>query len=332
MVRWISYVWRGYFYNMKFIPLINSDKLVKVDDSDYEYLLQFVWRLSSPAPNKYYAQTDKSILMHRLILNLTDSNIWGDHKDSDGLNNQRNNLRTCNKIQNGYNAIKHTYRKGIPLSSKYKGVSYSKKDGKWKVSITAKDAINNPAKVEQNRIFIGMFDDEISAGIAYNHAALKYHGEFAKINLIPGWENIIPKKSDGGFSSKYNGVWFNNRTESWVATIKNDETGEKHNKYFDLELHAAVYYNIKNLEFNGDNGKINNINDWQNITPIPRNPERKYIGVGKNRQGTWRATLCIGKLHLHLGTFKTEDEAALAYNKKAIELLGDKAKLNVIEE
>jgi hypothetical protein len=34
----------------------------------------------------------------------------------------------------------------------------------------------------------------------------------------------------------------------------------------------------------------------------------------------------------YLGLFKTEIDAALAYNKKALELYGDNAKLNIIED
>lgn len=317
---------------MKLISLINSDKLVKVSDEDFEYLNQWKWRLSNPARNKWYAQTGKKVLMHRVILGLTDPNIWGDHLDSDGLNNQRENLRTCSKIENGYNVRKSCGRNGKPHSSIYKGVSFCKKTGKWKVSITAKDSINNPNSKEGNRIFIGLFDEEISAGIAYNHSATKYHRNFAKVNDIPNWENIIPVISHHGKSSDYYGVWFNTLTNCWVANIKNDLTGEERRKNFDLELHAGIYFNIHNQKLNGDNGKLNDIEDWEQIIPIPRAPDRKYKGLSKNRFGNWRVTVVVNKIHHHMGTFKEEKEAARVYNESAIKLLGDKAKLNIIEK
>lgn len=53
----------------------------------------------------------------------------------------------------------------------------------------------------------------------------------------------------------------------------------------------------------------------------------KHKGVSKNSQGYWRAGIDADK-HYHLGTYKTEDEAGMAYNLKAIELFGDKAVLN----
>lgn len=42
----------------------------------------------------------RTVLMHRLIMGLTDPLIEGDHKDNDGLNNQRYNLRECSHIEN----------------------------------------------------------------------------------------------------------------------------------------------------------------------------------------------------------------------------------------
>lgn len=58
----------------------------------------------------------------------------------------------------------------------------------------------------------------------------------------------------------------------------------------------------------------------------------KYKGVAFKkdvfRKSPWRAMIGKDYHHYHLGYFKTESEAALAYNKKAIELYGEFAKLN----
>lgn len=63
-----------------------------------------------------------------------------------------------------------------------------------------------------------------------------------------------------------------------------------------------------------------------------RNGTSGFKGVSwRKKDKGWRAQLWhLGKA-IWLGCYKTKEEAALAYNKKAIELHGDFAKLNVVE-
>lgn len=59
----------------------------------------------------------------------------------------------------------------------------------------------------------------------------------------------------------------------------------------------------------------------------------KYKGVHWNTQtGRWKALLHVGAECIHLGYFTCEHQAALAYNKKAIELHGEYANLNVVPQ
>ncbi len=105
--------------------------------------------------------------MHRLILNL-DKELC-DHKDGNGLNNQRNNIRAATKSQNNMNKIGRG-------SSSYLGVYIHKKDAvkKWRAQI----------KVNDKKIHIGVFEREEDAALAYNKMAIKYHKEFANLNII----------------------------------------------------------------------------------------------------------------------------------------------------
>jgi hypothetical protein len=61
-------------------------------------------------------------------------------------------------------------------SSKYRGVYFVKRDKCWRSKITVNDMM----------IVLGNFTDEFAAALAYNAAALKYHGQFAVLNVFDG--------------------------------------------------------------------------------------------------------------------------------------------------
>lgn len=157
---------------MKQIPL-GQDKFALVDDEDYDYLMQWNWHLKTPKNNEntcYATRKDgnKSIKMHREIMKFPLSRI--DHKDRNGLNNQKDNLRKCTHAQNMRNR-----RKKSGCSSQFKGVTWCKELQKWKGKITFDGKI----------IHIGYFDNEIDAALAYNVKAIELFGQFALLNEIP---------------------------------------------------------------------------------------------------------------------------------------------------
>jgi group I intron endonuclease len=58
-----------------------------------------------------------------------------------------------------------------------------------------------------------------------------------------------------------------------------------------------------------------------------------YTGVSFNKKNkNWKSRIAKDGKTYYLGVYKTEEEAAEAYNKKALELYGQNAKLNIIEE
>jgi hypothetical protein len=151
-----------------------KDKFTLVDDDDYEMLSKFKWNVYKYKHVSYvYRQIRvdskiKAILMHREVMGVSDNSILVDHKDHDGFNNQKSNLRLANKIQNGYNRNKNKV-----ANSKYKGVCWSKTNKKWMAQIC----------VNTQRMHLGFFADEIEAAKVYDVAAMKHHGEFANINF-----------------------------------------------------------------------------------------------------------------------------------------------------
>jgi hypothetical protein len=92
-----------------------------------------------------------------------------DHKDGDGLNNQRANLRPATNSRNGANRL---YSKPNP-SSPYRGVWWAKVNKKWRSAI----------KVDGKYIHLGLFTDEVEAALAYDDAARKFFGEFSRPNF-----------------------------------------------------------------------------------------------------------------------------------------------------
>lgn len=178
MPGFLAQVGHFYFNIMKEIVLTKG-KVALVDDSDFEWLNQWKW-YAYKAGNSFYAKRveyyfdgnirkRKMIKMHRLILGLKDPKIFVDHRDHDGLNNQRANIRPCNNSENQRN---RQSAKGS--SSNYLGVYWYKKYSNWNVKIH----INGKQKT------LGYFKTEIEAAMAYNEAAKIHHKEFANLNII----------------------------------------------------------------------------------------------------------------------------------------------------
>lgn len=150
----------------------NSELSMSVDDEDYEHLSKFRWR-SVRDHNTFYAyrsykdnQGKKySISTHRMILGLSPGDkLYGEHKDRNGLNNTRENLRIATNSQNQANM-----RLKKNNTSGYKGVSFRKEERKWEAYI----------KVNRKRIHLGNFESAEEANQAYKDAAKTYFGEFA---------------------------------------------------------------------------------------------------------------------------------------------------------
>ena len=140
-----------------------------VDDDDFDRLNQWKWRAITGPRTKYARRHGSGVLMHCEIL-AAPPGMERDHRDGNGLNNQKNNLRVCTKSQNQCNARKH--RNGT--SSDYVGVSKDTRYGGYRARIT----------IDKKVIWLGCFKTQEEAARIRDLAAIKYHGEFARLNNV----------------------------------------------------------------------------------------------------------------------------------------------------
>lgn len=144
---------------------LTQGKFAIVDDRDYEWLNQWEWYYSS----KGYAVRGypKRVLMHRVILNTPDG-LETDHINLNRLDNRRSNLRSVTSSQNNINKLLREDNK-----SGFKGVYWHKASKKWLAQIS----------LNRKHYYLGIFVNPKEAAFVYDQAALKYHREFARLNL-----------------------------------------------------------------------------------------------------------------------------------------------------
>lgn len=168
---------------MKQIPLSKTGKVnagkhfALVDDEDFEYLNQWNWSLSYNMSGTQYAESainGKRVKMHRVLLGLTNPKIFGDHKDLNGLNNQRDNIRVATQTENNRN--KQPKKNG---TSQYLGVMLSVR--KYKESVYTR--WYSQITIKGKKHHIGSFKIEEDAAKSYDKRAKIEFGEFANLNF-----------------------------------------------------------------------------------------------------------------------------------------------------
>uniref|UniRef100_A0A6M3JCL7 Putative homing endonuclease n=1 Tax=viral metagenome TaxID=1070528 RepID=A0A6M3JCL7_9ZZZZ len=167
---------------MKEIQL-SQGKVALVDDADYEWLNQWKWYAERHRGYLFYAARNSPmvnscprtrIYMHWLVLGAK----GGDHKDGNGLNNQRGNLRGCTHRQNSMNTRPQTGGASI-----YKGVVRERKSKihPWRAQIM----------VQGKNAHLGCYATEGEAALVYNQKAAEIFGEFARLNVIGDYKQCL---------------------------------------------------------------------------------------------------------------------------------------------
>lgn len=146
--------------------------LVLLDDEDFERVNSIKWYVNVNRNNEVYNRSCKTIhnYLSRFILNCLDKSFDIDHKNLNKLDNRKCNLRIATRSKNCMNKALQSNS-----TSGYKGVSFDRKVNKYRSYI----------KLNGKLLHTGFFVNPIDAAIAYNKAAIKHFGEFAKINQIP---------------------------------------------------------------------------------------------------------------------------------------------------
>ena len=156
---------------MKQIKL-TQNQFALVDNEDFEWLNQWKW-YAYKTNYSYYVRRNGynkgkqiTICMHRVVVKAKKYQEV-DHKDRNGLNNCKANLRICTRQQNRMNSVGWG-------SSIFKGVSWHKHRKRWSARIGANGKLK----------YMGLFDKEIEAAKAYNEEATKQFGAFARLNIF----------------------------------------------------------------------------------------------------------------------------------------------------
>lgn len=144
-----------------------------VDDEDYQRVMEAGrWHVRHTPDGRSYAKrtiansdrTFTTVLLHTFLTG------WAcvDHRNGDGLDNRRANLRSADSGENARNA-----RRRSDNTSGFKGVHHRRATGRWQAYI------NQGGR----RRHLGIFDNPESAALAYDAAARELHREFAAVNF-----------------------------------------------------------------------------------------------------------------------------------------------------
>ncbi len=149
------------------------NKFVLVDDEDFKQLAQHKWSATREGRNYYAVRAVKNkktgrwstLKMQRQLMQAKKGQEV-DHKNGEGLDNQRYNLRFCTGTEN-----KRNRKKPQGCISKFKGVV--KRRSKWSARIQKGDKV----------MYLGVYKSEVDAAKTYDKMAIRLFGEFAKLNF-----------------------------------------------------------------------------------------------------------------------------------------------------
>lgn len=238
------------------IPLTKG-YVALVDEGDIEALSRFNWHVHV-APNTCYAKRSitvdgkpRQLPMPNEILGVPCGSIV-DHRDGNGLNNCRSNLRPANSLQNGRNK-----KPGSHNRSGCRGVSPDR--GHWRASLS----------IGGTAVHVGTFDTAEEAARAYDASARLHYGEFARPNFPEVDDPPAPRRITAArtraprpppkirvSATGFRGIDFDRSKNRWRAGI--NVAGSRHRVgWFRTPQEAAAAYDRLARKFLGDAAVVN---------------------------------------------------------------------------
>ncbi|KDD72107.1 hypothetical protein H632_c3857p0, partial [Helicosporidium sp. ATCC 50920] len=242
---------------------------------------------------------------------------------------------------------------GGGTKSQYRGVSYDRKKGKWRVQIKV-------AALGKSGVSVGYYDTELAAARAYDRAAIgllgrghsnlqtnfeldDYAGESiprltgktreeVKSTLKSERLRVAPRRrfSSRARTSRFMGVGSSNRKNQWQARIL-VHGKVTHLGYYDGEEAAARVYDRVALALHGPGAQTNFGADQysaEELAPFadldreslqralgvkPMDKSSRFRGVSR-KKGRWEAKVMVNRRWAYRELFDSEEEAARAYD------------------
>jgi hypothetical protein len=150
------------------VYLPDKPKPVIFDELDFSVWQSRSWNYYEPHRTVMGSKWNMCVQFSREIMGLKrkDTQVV-DHINGNRLDNRRANLRICTHKENSRNRTK-----SVGKTSKHKGVHYEADRKRWRASI----------RYDGKLICLGRYKSEEAASTAYDNAATKYFGKFAKTN------------------------------------------------------------------------------------------------------------------------------------------------------
>lgn len=200
--KWLTYIGplanghkRGKPFVYRFLPgrvaevALTRGKTTLVDAKDLRRVREYSWCAHATSNRSLYATTNKPggkhgeiYRLHHVLLGSQKRGLPTvvDHINLNSLDNRRRNLRVVGDKENTRNCRK-TVGTTMKISSRFKGVHWDTRRGNWKAQIG----------VDWKNKYLGTFRSEFQAAKAYDRAAKKYFGPFAKTNADLGlYKNV----------------------------------------------------------------------------------------------------------------------------------------------
>ena len=191
---------------MKEIKLTQG-KVTIVDDEDFAMLGGMKWCFHPGKNGGGYAKRFGNVFIHQLIL-WVPFGYEVDHKNGNGLDNRRCNLRACTQKENAQNR-----RRRFGAASVFKGVKPS--GTKW------------VAHFGRPSVYLGIFTTEQEAALAYDEAVLAAYGEFASTNIVAyGNGEHLPVDSAPS-AARHLARFRTVQGDSWIEKDGENYTGDK---------------------------------------------------------------------------------------------------------